>query len=1014
MKHSEAGSFVTRACVLALTCTLAGLMTIGLLVCLGSRLPRAAWAVGGDPPTSAPSALRRLTYDGRSTPLAWTQDGRTLLVKRPGRVVGKQQLSELWALAVSEGREWQVSENAFSPSVHEDQVAYLRFVEPGRWEAVTSDLSGERSSTLGMARWNLPPAWIGGDVRYLDHRGGWAPSRRAETPLPPELSPLHYTRAALSSDGRWAAVTDGRTLWAVGAGGQIAVRQAVQILGFSWSPTGAQLAYTFAGDGPAPELWVWDQSTGQAQMLVRGALEHLGVPAWSPDGGVLAFSRHPTGNGSNAAGDLWLVRADGTDLHPLAQTPADEASPCWSPDGAALALSIGGDVWIADLQSPDLGAALHAAGDDLALDPSLSDEMLAGGQAVSPCLTAPLTIRVKHDAAGNLCRNVPDGQIDHYPFEWYVRRVVPQEVYPSWPAEALRAQAVAARTYAWYQVLKNRDQEYDVWDSTRSQYLCDRTYASTDAAVEHTQGQYVAYDGGVIHAFFSAELGDPTNPELKYPTVPYLRPVRDPVSFGEPRWGHGMGMSQWGAYRWTAWHAWDYQQVLCHYYTSAEVRRSCDITRPLAGLTLPWPDFYVNTGQAALRANAADDTGVLTVTFGAQVTDTWTVLYTDTAGSDGWGAVWPVHGVSETLTPSIGLRVTAYDGMGHATKSEVSWVGLDRTPPTGTLSISSTEVATLGVRLYATATDPAPASAAIRVSLGRDDWVWEDGDLYTFGGEIVTDSAASDGSAWHIGPGDTGVLYGPYTRILPAGQAYRATFRLKAPATVLTDPLELAKLDVAVDSGATLLGVRYLRGTEFRAGDAYQEFAVDFWYPEGGGRVEFRVDSGGTADLWADQVTISGYPVGVPAWISWTLPAREGVVTVTARFVDGAENVSPGATLAVSVTDNSPPGEWRGFGCHGLTCTVQVRDAIAGLDVGSATYRHSADGGTTWSGWLPATCSGANGSHDWETISAADVPLVYAAGDAIQFSVYDSAVLSNEGSSPVYRIQRVYLPLVMR
>jgi hypothetical protein len=330
------------------------------------------------------------------------------------------------------------------------------------------------------------------------------------------------------------------------------------------------------------------------------------------------------------------------------------------------------------------------------------------------------------------------------------------------------------------------------------------------------------------------------------------------------------------------------------------------------------------------------------------------------------------------------------------------------------LSISSTEVTTLGVRLYVTATDPAPASAAVRVSLGRDDWVWEDGDLYTLGGEIVTDAAALDGSAWYIGEGATGVLYGPYTTILPAGRAYRAAFRLKAPASVLTHSLELAKLDVAVDTGATLLGVRYLRGTEFKAGDAYQEFAVDFWYPESGGRVEFRVDSGGTADLWADQVTISSYPVGVPAWISWTLPAREGVVTVTASFVDQAENISPGTSLAISVTDDSPPGGWRGFGCHGLTCTVKVRDTIAGLDVSSAAYRHSADGGITWTGWLSATCSGVNGSHNWETISAANVPLAYAAGDAIQFRVYDAAVLTNEASSPVYRIQRVYLPLVMR
>jgi stage II sporulation protein D len=46
-----------------------------------------------------------------------------------------------------------------------------------------------------------------------------------------------------------------------------------------------------------------------------------------------------------------------------------------------------------------------------------------------------------------------DGTIVNMELDEYVRGVVPNEAYPSWPIEALKAQAVAARTYALYFVL---------------------------------------------------------------------------------------------------------------------------------------------------------------------------------------------------------------------------------------------------------------------------------------------------------------------------------------------------------------------------------------------------------------------------------------------------------------------------------------------------------------------------------------------------------------------------------
>jgi hypothetical protein len=1022
----RAGTMKHKACHLGAMDLPVLIVGAGLLLCLAA-LPSAGAA--GPPPagfrqlasTGEQPALRKLTQDHRSTPLAWTADGRSLLVQRPGRTLARQALSELWAVSVSDGQERQLADNALHPVLHDDSVAYLRFAGEGRWQVAVAGLEGKAAVQLGEAQWALPPAWVEGSLNYLSRSAEWMAvalpqlSERAST-FPGSL-PQQPQRARLAPDGRSTAVTDGQRLWVSGQQ-ESEVARAEQVFGFAWSPAGDRLAYVVTNDGPAPEMRVWDAAGEQSRVLVRGEMEYFGAPAWSPDGITLAFVRQPTGNGPNVAGDIWLVHAAGGTPRALALTPADERAPCWAPDGHRLAFEMDGDVWIADLDAPGLAAALaeasatsqdRAAGLDLAHAPA---------SGVSPLqVTAPLMIRVKHDDLGNTCRAVPDGQIDVYSFEEYVKRVVPFEVHASWPAEALKAQAVAARTYAWRKVIDAQAQnlDFDVWDSTKSQYMCDRTDSRTNAAVDETRGQYISYDGSVVYAFFCAETGSPTNYKQQFDLarVPYLRPVNDPVGFGATRNGHSWGMSQWGAYRWATWHGWDYQQILCHYYTSASIKGSDPAAQPLPSLALPWPNFYVNTDHAYLHAHAP--TAGLAVTFTARLTDTWTTIHADTDGSDGWAYVWPVDTISDTTTPAMRLRIAVSDGSGRVVESSDSRIGLHRTPPAGTLDTPSSEVATLALPLQLTISDPFPVEGGIRVSLGDRDWVWEDTALYAIGGGIVADSGAGDGSAWHVGGGSSGVLFGPYTTVLPAGRQYRALFRLKVPEGALGDPRELAKLDVTLNAGTELLGVRYVRGTDFQAQDTYQEFAVDFNYPAQGGAIEFRTDAASSGyGLWADRVSIAYYPVEASSWMTWTLPAREGTSAVAAWFEDGAGNLSPAATLAVTVTDTAPPADWRTFQCDGLACTVQVRDVIAGLDVGSAAYRSSANGGASWSGWASAACTGVDGSHGWETIAAAPLPDPPAAGEEpilIQFRIDDRAAAANEGQSPTYSLWRIYLPV---
>lgn len=106
-----------------------------------------------------------------------------------------------------------------------------------------------------------------------------------------------------------------------------------------------------------------------------------------------------------------------------------------------------------------------------------------------------------------------------------------------------------------------------------------------------------------------------------------------------------------------------------------------------------------------------------------------------------------------------------------------------------------------------------------------------------------------------------------------------------------------------------------------------------------------------------------------------------------------------------------PPGGWSGFAPTGwmtsqtVTATVSVADAGSGLDVSTAEYRFSRDGGATWvGGWQPATCTGSDGTTDSQTITAAGVPFNQDSDtrNVIQFRIQDMAGLT--GTSDVYHV----------
>lgn len=102
--------------------------------------------------------------------------------------------------------------------------------------------------------------------------------------------------------------------------------------------------------------------------------------------------------------------------------------------------------------------------------------------------------------------------INEVNLEDYLYQVVPSEMPISWPLEALKAQAVAARTYAVAQAIYSRQGHlgFHVADSTNSQvYNNQPEAASTTRAIAETAGQILAQPDGTIHStyFYSTSPG---------------------------------------------------------------------------------------------------------------------------------------------------------------------------------------------------------------------------------------------------------------------------------------------------------------------------------------------------------------------------------------------------------------------------------------------------------------------------------------------------------------------------
>lgn len=198
---------------------------------------------------------------------------------------------------------------------------------------------------------------------------------------------------------------------------------------------------------------------------------------------------------------------------------------------------------------------------ELVLRPRVGGLRLAQTALPSETHLAPRagsTLRIGgHRYRGPFILRLDPGQtvtvVESVAVEDYLEGVLPHEMDPNWPLEALKAQAVVARTFTYANMGKFRKEGFDLTNDTRSQVYRGLTMVNENvrAAVRQTRGEVLGWKGKLLPVYYHACCGGQTTDASspwgaeKGQTPAPLRGVKDPWCKASPHTN------------WTAYFAWD-------------------------------------------------------------------------------------------------------------------------------------------------------------------------------------------------------------------------------------------------------------------------------------------------------------------------------------------------------------------------------------------------------------------------------------------------------------------------
>ncbi|HEY5513238.1 MAG TPA: SpoIID/LytB domain-containing protein [Geomonas sp.] len=119
--------------------------------------------------------------------------------------------------------------------------------------------------------------------------------------------------------------------------------------------------------------------------------------------------------------------------------------------------------------------------------------------------------------------------VNELPLEEYLIGLINCEISSAWPMEAVKSQAVIARSYAVYQKLARRGAPYQLESSVMDQVYegCDVEDSRAARGVQETAGEVLSFDGKVIQAFYHSNCAGHTESSERVwgLSIPYLRGV---------------------------------------------------------------------------------------------------------------------------------------------------------------------------------------------------------------------------------------------------------------------------------------------------------------------------------------------------------------------------------------------------------------------------------------------------------------------------------------------------------
>lgn len=236
----------------------------------------------------------------------------------------------------------------------------------------------------------------------------------------------------------------------------------------------------------------------------------------------------------------------GTELAPLAAEVPKQVRVLVGSDLKAVAVGSGGPFRVRDgtARTYELpgGAVRVTSSLELPVGPEGEPRRLVGPLVFLPAKGANLVFAGRQYRA-NLRVSVVGGRLEVVnvvPLETYLRGVVPGEMPRDWPLEALKAQAVAARTYAVVGLQKGRS--FDLYSDWRSQmyYGASAEAPGPTRAITETRGEVLTYAGKPAQVFYFSSSGGRTSSALDVfgSDLPYLVSVEDPWDEASPhhRW----------------------------------------------------------------------------------------------------------------------------------------------------------------------------------------------------------------------------------------------------------------------------------------------------------------------------------------------------------------------------------------------------------------------------------------------------------------------------------------------